>query len=671
MPPVLTEYVAFRGGLNQIQAQIASAQGSCLDALNFEVVQFGQGYRRIKGYERYDGHTQPHTATYYILPVTITGSVSAGDTITGATSGATGVVLAVAPTYLVFTKLAVSSFVDGEDLNVLGSPEATTTDTAASFGASTAALDATYKNLAADEYRDDIAAPTGSGPVRGVWIYGGNVYCFRDSGAACVMYKATASGWSAVSLGEEVSYTVGSGSLDVGDTLTQGGVTATIRAITVESGTIGAGTAAGRLILSGRAGGNYAAGAATSTGGGTATLSGAQSAISLTAGGRFEFVNHAFVTTEKMYGCNGIDRVFEFDGTTFVPIASGFSAVKYVAVHANHLLVAAGTSLGNSALGDPYNWQTTNDAGEYVAGATITGLVSQPGDATNAATAVFTRNVTKVFYGTSSADFVLQTFQEGIGGIDRTAQSIGTAYALDDMGVSQVGASQSFGNFSQATVSQQFFPFLNERLSLATASAVNRAKNQYLIFFSDGYGLSMTFAGRKVLGALPLYFPDPVACICTGTVDGVEATFFGSTDGMVYRLGVGTSMDGDPMDFSIRIPYQSSKSPRVSKRYRRAVLDAKVDSYLAMNAVAQLSYSSTEPISPSAQSISAGDVVQTWDNGYWDVGYWDAGEVPPVEFELTGSGESLSLTFYGTSDEIDEFTLNGVIVHYTPQRGLR
>lgn len=64
----------------------------------------------------------------------------------------------------------------------------------------------------------------------------------------------------------------------------------------------------------------------------------------------------------------------------------------------------------------------------------------------------------------------------------------------------------------------------------------------------------------------------------------------------------------------------------MSKRYRRAVLDAKVDSYLAMSAVVQLSYSSTEPISPSAQTIAAGDVVQTWDNGYWDVGYWDSGE---------------------------------------------
>jgi hypothetical protein len=47
-----------------------------------------------------------------------------------------------------------------------------------------------------------IAAPPGSGPVRGVHIFDDDVYAFRDTvlGTNCKMYKATVSGWDEVVL---------------------------------------------------------------------------------------------------------------------------------------------------------------------------------------------------------------------------------------------------------------------------------------------------------------------------------------------------------------------------------------------------------------------------------------------------------------------------------------
>ena len=84
-----------------------------------------------------------------------------------------------------------------------------------------------------------------------------------------------------MNLGSEVSFTVGSGTIAVGNTLTQGGATAPINKVIITSGTLGAGTAAGRLIIGTVTGGPYAAGAAT-TAAGTLTLSGAQTAITLT-----------------------------------------------------------------------------------------------------------------------------------------------------------------------------------------------------------------------------------------------------------------------------------------------------------------------------------------------------------------------------------------------------
>lgn len=82
--------------------------------------------------------------------------------------------------------------------------------------------------------------------------------------------------WAGLNVYESIDFTLGSGDVDVGDTLTQGGVTALIDTISITSGSLAGGDAAGTLTISGRAGGNYGAGAATTTGAGALTLSGIQ-----------------------------------------------------------------------------------------------------------------------------------------------------------------------------------------------------------------------------------------------------------------------------------------------------------------------------------------------------------------------------------------------------------
>lgn len=82
--------------------------------------------------------------------------------------------------------------------------------------------------------------------------------------------------WATLDVYEEAAFTLGSGDIDAADTLTQGGVTATIESITITSGSLAGSDAAGTLKISGRAGGNFGAGAATTTGAGALTLSGIQ-----------------------------------------------------------------------------------------------------------------------------------------------------------------------------------------------------------------------------------------------------------------------------------------------------------------------------------------------------------------------------------------------------------
>jgi hypothetical protein len=86
-------YFPLGGGLDLITPAIAQKPGSAIGALNYEPA--ANGYRRVEGYERFDGRLSPTDAPYYELDFTpAPPPFVLGDTITGATSGATGKVLA-------------------------------------------------------------------------------------------------------------------------------------------------------------------------------------------------------------------------------------------------------------------------------------------------------------------------------------------------------------------------------------------------------------------------------------------------------------------------------------------------------------------------------------------------------------------------------------------------
>jgi hypothetical protein len=126
LPSVQVNYFALKGGLNLVTPPLAIPDGMVRESLNFEVDIDG-GYRRVAGYERFDGRPQPSDAVYRVIPCTFNASVSTGNTITGAVSGATGVVIAVGADFIAFTK-AVGTFGSSEAIQVGGVTKATSTD---------------------------------------------------------------------------------------------------------------------------------------------------------------------------------------------------------------------------------------------------------------------------------------------------------------------------------------------------------------------------------------------------------------------------------------------------------------------------------------------------------------------------------------------------------------
>ncbi len=606
--PISTSYFPLAGGLNLVTPALSIPPGMCIDAQNF-MPEITGGYKRIGGYERFDGHASPSAADYYVFSVTLTGTIAVGATITGASSGQTAVVIAAPDsTHRVVARVS-GSFTNGETLNVGGVGQGTLTATPVANNESTPALDVSYANLAADEIRTSISAVPGQGPIRGVWVYNDVVYAFRDAvgGATTEMFKSTASGWSA-----------------------------SLHSFAVP-------------------------------------------------GGRFEFVNYNFsgsATGLKMYGCDGKNKAWEYDGTTFTSITSTASTdtPQCIAAHKNRLFLGVQGSLFLSSPGAPTSgWANTGGvSGEIGVGDQITGLYSLPGDNNNGALAVFSRNSTHILYGYSTSTWNLSPTAPDSGAIAHTSQYVSAMLALDDRGVTLLAASAVFSNFEQATISRNVQPFITQRAGTAVASSVLRSQNQYRLYFSDGYGLAFQVENSKCEAVMPIYYPNPVTCICTGEYStGEEVVFFGSSDGKIYQAEKGTSFDGANIESWIRLAFNPEKSPRVRKRWRRMVCDVSVPGYAELNFTYEMDFGDYG-LSPAITQAS--EIVQTvvapggggfWDSFTWDNFTWDSDLISPPRYDLTGTGRNISLLFYNYADTAAPFTLQGITLHFTPRRNER
>lgn len=679
--PVKYDVTRLKGGLDQKTPTLDLPPSFAREASNYECSVTG-GYSRVGGYERFDGRAKPSDATYGVIQILgFTNTPTLGQTLTGGTSGATGVIIALGDNYIVLAKI-VGTFSASEAVLVGATPIATTTTLTVT---QSRLNNARYLNFAADVYRALIQQVPGSGPVRGVVsaIFSGvhKVYAFRNNvgGTACVMYEATGSGWAAVTMYREVGFNSGGSSIPAdGDILTQGGNTATIKRVVLESGEWGTSTAVGRLIITAPTPGNFSAGAAT-IGAVSVTLAGAQSTISFNPGGKFEFDVGNFsgqLTTRRIYGADGVNRCFEFDGITLVPIKTGaqVDTPKHIKVHHAHLFVSIGSSIMHSGIGAPYQFTAAAGGNEIAVGDTITNFLVQPGNVNTATLAIFTRNGSGMLYGTSLSTFEHIPFASSTGCLDYMAQNLDSSYMMDDRGLVSLKAAQEFGNFQQATITQHMQTFIAEKQSLSTYSCVSKDRSQYRAFFSDGSYLYATIVNGKFKGALPGQFPDPVYCAWNGELaNGNDVSYAGSANnGYVFQLDMGSSFDGEPIPATITLNHNSIKTPRTRKRFRRGSIEIQGDSYCVIQFGFTLGYNSDEiaqPVPADYDSNLGGS--GNWDGFIWDEFIWDGKTLSPIEVDMDGRAENVQITLSSETDYIYPYTLNSVIIHYSPGKGLR
>jgi len=682
--------VSFPGGLDQVTPSLRLQPGAARDALNFEVMQSG-GYGRVMGYERTDGRVAPSTASYQLIQIagSFANVPSVGQIVTQAVSGATGTITEVvvgAPSYIAVT-LVSGAF---DTVNTLTTPGPVTVGTPTPLTVTVnAQTDAQYTNDAASVYRALIGAVPGSGPILNVvgmiFLGADQLYAWRanTAGTAVNIYQASPVGWVLVPLFDIVQFISGSVQPMDGDTLTQGGVTATVMRTMWQSGAFAAGpgnTAVGALVITNPFGGNFSAGAATTSSGGMVTLVGVQTPITILPGGKYENTKCNFsgqLVTRRLYGCDGVNPPYEFDGVTYAPIATGLSpnSPAHITFHKNYLFIAQASSIIYCGVGTPFKWDAIDGGGEIATGDTVTAMLTLPGSQTTATLGVYMATNNAFLYGLDPTTFNFVTFNTGLGALPRSVQNLFDTFVFDTLGVVTLRTTLNWGNFLPTTLTKNMLPFIIQERQKLTSTCIFREKSSYRMFFSDGYGLWLTMINQQYLGALPVLFPNPVSC-CDQNVTTLddEVIYFGSSDGLgyVYQLERGTSFDGAAINAYVTMAWDVLKSPRILKRFRAASVEIQGDTYAAFQFGYQLGYDSPLigqplPVPYTSEFTSA----PRWDSFTWDDFTWDGNTLQPTDVDMTGVAESVQVTITSGTAYIGAFTLDSIVYHYSMGRGIR
>ena len=420
MSRVNTLFFPFKGGENLIDPVLEMNPGELINSLNYECDASGGGYRRIDGFERFDGRTAP-------------------------------------------SSLLESSY-----------------DTRALW------IDAMVSA------RSAITALPGSGPVRGVWKFNDITYGFRDnSGAtACVMHKATASGWVAVTMDSVLTFTLGTNEISIGDTITgvTSSATATVTHVRINSGTWSGGDAEGDIYYNpSTLSGTFQAEVIQVSTVNSANIAGAGVVGAFPAGGYYEFINYNFYGlsySKTMYGVNGVGQGFSFDGSDVIFIDTGTSVdtPSKIYAHAKQLFFAfPGGSVQHSAPGEPYIFSAILGSSEIAIGEECTGFATVPGESL----AIFGRNNISILYGTGVADWKLSTYSTDSGAINNSVQSLDIPFFMDDQGMKKLATSMNYGDFNVDTLSDKMKPYLKTKLGNLSCSVKVRNKEQYRIFLDN------------------------------------------------------------------------------------------------------------------------------------------------------------------------------------------
>lgn len=670
--------IIFGGGLDLVTPALNVDPGRLLEVKNYECDLNG-GYRVSAGFERFDGRDSPVDSDFFAIATgAFTGTFTLLETITGGTSGATGVLTTIGVEGLYLVSIT-GTFVASEVLTG-GTSGATATSETTALANITVSANEELNDVRFDKeihFRDLIQVVPGINAIRGVFRHEAVTLAVRDfDGSEARMYKATTAGWVQITTSHIIFFDSFVSDFPLpGTTINDGnGNDAVLHRVSFE---ITAGTT-GFIVVTGFTAGFNTNDLIRENAVTLASVSEDAVAVTLKPGGKNEWLSHNFTAAfnfYRVYTTDGVNPTFEYDPVEDVisPIHSDqqnrdADIPTFVAIFRNSLFIGFATGLmRNSEPGDPFLWDAAAGTLEIAVGAEITGF-----DATASSLVIGTRRLTKVLKGTTSADFILDTASARTGATAYTMQHIGTTYMVDDRGIIELSRVEAFGDFENATVSRTIQPLIKSFRKRLITSTVNLSNNIYKMFTDDGRGISLTFQEGNISGFAVYEFGVNINVMSNAEdEEGDERIFFGGDTGFVYEQDKGVSFDGEVKEAWLKTVFQFLESQTISKRFYRAFFDVEISGKAEVSIVAEYSNGSPNVQQTNVTTETLAGFNSAWDIGNWDSALFDATIISDAYIDLTGTGDSISLILYSSSAKDDIFTIKDVVYHYKNRRHLR
>jgi hypothetical protein len=399
-----------------------------------------------------------------------------------------------------------------------------------------------------------------------------------------------------------------------------------------------------------------------------------------------------------VYGCNGVGAAFQIDQNDLItPILMPQTAMAgqppvnnpfLLRAHQNFLFLAyPGGIYQQSVAGSPLQFNGFLGAAEFSVGDEITGLFSIVGPNL----VIPTKHSSFALAGNSDANFVQSIIAEKAGSVLYSGQLLDTVYAINNLGITSLSRTQSYGNFIGSTISQLIQPLIAALRPHFTDGTIVRASNQARFYFDDGSCIIMYVPGlgqqNKAWSAIEsgvtaqfgfASYPSPIFCIYNSEdQNNLEVGYFGfnTGDGYVYQDRSGSSFDGGAVTSYLRLAFNNVGTPAVRKYFRRGDLELNAQAQLALKFAADFSYSNQESSSAIA-NLTANNVPIVnvfggggfWDSVNWNQFSWDGQTISTARALINGTGENVSFLIFHQAVVDLPFVLQGMNLFFDPRR---
>jgi hypothetical protein len=195
-----------------------------------------------------------------------------------------------------------------------------------------------------------------------------------------------------------------------------------------------------------------------------------------------------------------------------------------------------------------------------------------------------------------------------------------------------------------------------------------RAKDQYRLFWSDGTGLTI-YLGRKEPEIMEFDLGKVVHCIASGEdSNGNEIIIFGSTDGYIYQLDAGTSLDGSAVTAYIRLPFNHVGTPTQHKRWHQLTLEMDAAVATVISILVDFGFGDPEATTAAEETFTVSGGAGYWNLDNWDEFQWSATGTGVALLHIEGEGTNMSVSFLSEKIYEEPHTFHGLTLHYSDLR---